>query len=243
MRFKAFLCEVLAREFYYWAAASPHIIDIELLDSYYHEYPQDMHKILQEKIDFLEEKQDIYDYIVLGFGLCGKVLENLKSRSIPIVIPKAHDCITLFMGSKEVYAQYFRDNPGTIYYIASWLERNGLKKERKELASIGLGESYDDYVKKYGEENAKYLIEMADQWKKHYNSGLYMDNKLIEHDFTGQVAELAQERGWKFSKKESDSSLIKKLLWGEWNEQEYLIVDRDSLIYSTYDEDIIKSKK
>lgn len=243
MRFKAFICEVLAREFYYWSAVSPHIVDIELLDSYYHEYPEDMHKILQEKIDLLEEKKHTYDYIVLGFGLCGKVLENLKSRSIPVVMPKAHDCITLFMGSKDVFAEYFRDNPGTMYYMASWLERNGLKKERKELDSIGLGGSYEEYVKKYGEENAKYLIEIADQWKKNYNTSLYLDNDLIEKDFTGQVAKLAQERAWEFRKKKSDSSLVNKLLFGEWNEQEFLIAHKDSIIYPSYDEGIIKNKK
>ena len=44
-----------------------------------------------------------YEAILLGYGLCSNGLVGLTARSIPLVIP-VHDCITLFLGSKEQYS-------------------------------------------------------------------------------------------------------------------------------------------
>jgi len=243
MRFKALLCDVLAREFYYWSSLSKHVIDIELISSEYHEYPKDANKILQVKIDNLDEQKDKYSYILIGYGLCGNVLENLESRSIPLVIPRAHDCITLFMGSKKKYEDYFRNNSRTMYYVQSWIERNGIKKERKELESIGMDGTYEDYVKKYGEEAAQYLIELASAWENRYNKALYLysdltkDNKSL--NYSREVEKIAMERKWSYSQMKGDSLLIKKMVWGEWNDKEFLVVDKHSKIYHTVDENII----
>lgn len=240
MRLKAYACEVLARPFYYWSALSEHVIDIELMSSDYHEYPKEMHKMLQEKIDDLDGRKDKYDYIILGFGLCGNVLEGLESRSIPMVVPRAHDCITLFMGSKELYEKYFRENAGTMYYIESWIERNGLKKERKELESIGLDKSYEEYVAKYGEENAKYLMEIANEWKERYNKALYIAGDSKNIDFSKDVEELAKKRNWSYQKIEGDASLIRKLVFGKWDKKEFLVVDAYSKIAQTADSSIME---
>ncbi|WP_246637713.1 DUF1638 domain-containing protein [Crassaminicella profunda] len=212
------------------------------MSSDYHEYPKDMHKILQQKIDELEKVKDQYDYILLGFGLCGNVLEDLESRSIPIVAPRAHDCITLFMGSKETYEKYFKENTGTMYYIESWIDRNGLKKERKELESIGMNNSYEEYVEKYGEENAKYLIQMADEWKSRYNKALYISSELKHKDFSKEVKELAEERNWDYEERKNNCDLIKKMVNGEWQENKFLIVDQHSKIYHTTDSKLIDFK-
>jgi hypothetical protein len=39
-----------------------------------------------------------------------------------MIIPKAHDCITLFLGSKERYRTYFDAHPGTYWYTPGWVE-------------------------------------------------------------------------------------------------------------------------
>ncbi|MCT4619677.1 MAG: DUF1638 domain-containing protein [Marinisporobacter sp.] len=235
MRLKALICDVLSREFYYWASISEHVIDIELMSSDYHEYPKEMHKILQKRIDELEKMKDQYDYILIGFGLCGNVLEGLESRSIPMIIPRAHDCITLFMGSKETYEKYFRENTGTMYYIESWIDRNGLKKERKELESIGMDKSYEEYVEKYGEENAKYLIEIAEEWKNRYNKALYISSELNNNDFSKEVKKLAEERNWDYEEMKNNPDIIKKMVNGQWNEKQFLIVNQHSKIDHTTD--------
>lgn len=245
MRLKAFICDVLAREFYYWSALSPHTIDIELLSSENHEYPKEINRILQSKIDCLDKEKHKYDYILLGYGLCGKVLEGIESKDIPMIISRAHDCITFFMGSKEKYNEYFINNAGTMYYIESWIERNGLKKERKELEAIGLDGTYEEYEKKYGEEGAKYLIELANEWKNKYNKALYiaseLTNQTFSNNYVNEVKKLACERNWSFDEIKENSSLIKKMVFGEWNDKEFHMVPSFSKIYQTVDERIVSS--
>ncbi len=247
MRLKALICDVLAREFYYWSALSEHTIDIELLSSKNHEYPSEIKKDLQNKINDLESQSELYDYIIIGFGLCGKVLDGIESINIPFVVPRAHDCITLFMGSKEKFGEYFRDNPGAMYYIESWIERNGMKHERKELDSIGLGGNYDDYVKKYGEEGADYLISLANEWKSRYNKAVYISNDLandlVNIDFSHEVKLLSEKRNWKYEEREGDFRLIKKMVYGDWNIEEFLVVPSKSKVYHTVNSRIIDYTK
>ncbi|HYE81705.1 MAG TPA: DUF1638 domain-containing protein [Clostridia bacterium] len=239
MRLKAYICDVLAREFYNWSAFSDHVIDIELISSVNHEYPKRIHKLLQEKIDALGGAEYPYDYILLGFGLCGNVLEGLESKDIPVVVPRAHDCITIHMGSKEAYENYFNSNTGTMYYVESWIERNGLKKERRELDSLGLGGTYEELIEKYGEENAEYLIGIANGWKDSYKKALYLDSDLTYKDFSQEVRLLAKERNWDFEQMKSDHSLIKRMVFGDWGDDEFLVIPPDSMIQQSVDGKIV----
>jgi hypothetical protein len=40
-----------------------------------------------------------------------------------MVVPRAHDCIALLLGSREKYAVYFDAHPGTFYQSPGWVER------------------------------------------------------------------------------------------------------------------------
>lgn len=244
MRLKALICDVLSREFYYWSALSDHVVDIEAVCSEdYHEYPKKLHQKLQEKIDALDEQNKKYDAILLGYGLCGNALQGITGRRIPLLIPRAHDCITLFMGSKELYAKAFEENAGTMYYILSWMERNGLRKERRELESIGLGATYEEYVNKYGEENARYLIEISQEWQARYSKALYIQSGLSPRDMADEVKALAAERKWAFQQMRGDSSIIKRMVQGEWEDKDFLRVEPGCTIYQTNDGAIVCSKK
>ena len=244
MRLKALFCDVLARNAYHWAAISQHVIDIELLSSDdHHDYPMKGHEVLQKKIDELDFSRYRYDYILLGHGLCGKVLEGIKSRNIPMIAPRVHDCIALFLGSNAAYKKLCLDQPGTLCYIDAWLERSPARLESNELQSIGFRSSFEEYVQKYGEEHAKYLFEIANSWKKSYTQCLYVKNNLVNKDFSEEVKAKSDERNWKYQDVEGDSSFIKKMLFGEWCDEDFLIVDTNSEINQTDNVYVIKSKK
>jgi hypothetical protein len=53
-----------------------------------------------------------YDAVAFGYAPCGSGIVGLTARSIPVVAPRAHDRITLFMGSHQRYADYFLDKCG-----------------------------------------------------------------------------------------------------------------------------------
>lgn len=50
---------------------------------------------------------------------------HIASRlAIPrLVIPRAHDCITLYLGSRQRYLEQFNARPGTYWYSLDYLER------------------------------------------------------------------------------------------------------------------------
>jgi len=161
-RFLLIACEVLQRELFYCAAKSTSVIDIEFCSQGYHDLDSsEMCKRIQKKIDHYDNKG--YDAILLGFALCSNGILGLKAGKTPLVIPRAHDCITLLIGDKEQYMEYFSENPGTYYLSSGWIERDA--KNLEDLRSIsltakfGMDKSYAELVNEYGEENARYIFE------------------------------------------------------------------------------------
>jgi len=120
MHIKVLACEVLAREVFYCAARSANTIDIELYTQGLHDNANVCRETLQPRID--AAARGPYGAIVLAYGLCNNAVIGIEARAIPLVIPRAHDCITLFLGSKERYQTLFSQRPGTYYHTSGWLE-------------------------------------------------------------------------------------------------------------------------
>ena len=121
-RYRMIACAVLARECYHCAAVSRNIIDLTLMKQGLHDVGEaKMSTALQAELDVTDATE--YDAILLGYGLCNNGIRNLHA-DIPIIAPRAHDCITLFLGSKEDYLTYFNDHPGTYYRTTGWHERS-----------------------------------------------------------------------------------------------------------------------
>ena len=123
MRIKVISCDVLYRELCYAAARSEHQVDVQFLTKGLHdEGCRPMRLRLQAEIDKTDGPK--YDAIVLGYALCGNGTVGLTARHLPVVIPRAHDCITLLMGSKKAYEDYFDSHSGVYFRSTGWLERD-----------------------------------------------------------------------------------------------------------------------
>src|SRR4051794_15612515 len=100
MRLKIISCEVLFREISLLASRSPNQVDIEFLPKGLHdERSHRMREHLQRTLDAVDASR--YDAIAFGYALCGNGVVGLTARSIPIVLPRGHDCITLFLGGRQ----------------------------------------------------------------------------------------------------------------------------------------------
>ena len=135
MLLKIIACEISFREICMAAAQSVNVAELEFLTQGYHDNPDIGRALLQEKIDSVENGK--YDAILLGYALCNNMLVGLKTDNVPLVIPRAHDCITFFFGSKEQYMEYYNSRPGTYYYTSGWLEHRKRKSER--VPAVGYG--------------------------------------------------------------------------------------------------------
>lgn len=242
---KVIACEIAFREICYAAARSKNLVDLEFLPQGYHDNPEIGRTRIQERIDAVPEGK--FDAILVGYGLCNMMLVGLIARHMPLIIPRAHDCITFFLGSKERYKEQFLSCPGTYYYTAGWLEyrqRSGERVERKQGAGMGVQLQYQELVERYGEDNAQYLMEFFSQWTNRYKRGV-----LIEFDFTKhlnlreQVLKICERNGWFFEEMEGDISLIQRWLDGDWDDEVFLKVEVGEKVCATYDESIIRVSK
>lgn len=114
------------------------------LDYGLHSQPRNLAKAVQQQLDALVEPS----LVVLGYGLCGNGLHGIQARQHTLLIPRADDCISVFLGSYANYQRQFSDNPGTYYLTKGWLE-----------AGSNPLQEYTKYVQKYGQQQADWLIE------------------------------------------------------------------------------------
>lgn len=224
MKLHAIACEVIARECYRAAANSSHVVTLFIQAFGLHDRPDDLRAVLQAEID----KATDCDYVLLAYGLCSRGTADLVARETPVIIPRSHDCIALLLGSHERYQTEFAGHPGTYYYSPGWIERKegevsqgGFEIVKDRQAE----ERFQEYVEKYGEDNARFLMEQESQWLANYNRAVFLNMGLGDIDcyrrFTQQVAE---SHGWSYEELAGDTRLIDRLLAGDWDDSEFLIV-------------------
>jgi hypothetical protein len=242
MKFRCITCEVLARPVYLCAAYSPHIVDVEILPRGLHNTPARLRAALQDRVDAAGGQG--YDAVIFGYGLCGKGIDGLAARDTALVFPRAHDCITLFLGSRARYQEQFEQHPGTYWYTHDYVERDdgtGGSLAMGASLVVDIDSVYQSYVDKYGKENADYLMEAMGAWRQHYKRGVFIDMGVSDG---GKVEESAREqadrRGWEFERMEGSLVLIRRLLEGNWEENDdFLVVPPGEQVRMTSDERII----
>jgi hypothetical protein len=239
VRYKLFSCEILFRELCSLAVQSPHRIDAEFLPKGLHDAGRTkMSAMLSDALASVNEED--YDAVLLGYALCNGGIVGLTTKKIPLVVPKAHDCITLFLGSRTRYSDYFFANSGTYFETVGWLERGeGLAQSDSVQQQLGLNQSYQELVKKYGEDNAAYLYEQLTKMK-HYSKLTFIETGVEPNDsFEQRTEQRAAERGWKYEKLNGDLSILRKLVNGGWDD-DFLVVPPGQRIDFSYDDAIIK---
>ena len=60
--------------------------------------------------------------------------------------------------------------------------------------------------------------------------------------FEQRARDEAKERGWSYEKLKGDIGMIQRLVNGEWNEKEFLVVQSGQRIVASYDDGIISTK-
>jgi hypothetical protein len=242
MKFRCITCEVLARPVYLCAAYSSHIIDVEILPKGLHNTPNKLRAYLQDRIDAVQNQE--YDAVVFGYGLCGKGIDGLEARDTPLVIPRAHDCITIFLGSRVRYQEQFEKTPGTYWYTQDYVERDDGKGGSLAMGTslqVDIDSVYQSYVEKYGRENADYLMEVMGAWRQHYSRAVYIDMGVGDgRKIEESAREQAARRGWEFERMEGSLVLVKRLLEGNWEENDdFLVVPPGERVVMTNDQGII----
>ncbi len=226
-------CRAIWRELYACASASPHRVEVSLLPQGLHNTPDRLREQLQTAVDGVGEE---WDAILFGYGLCCNGIVGVSHPSKPLVVPRGHDCITLLLGSKEAYKRYFDEHQGTYFYSVGWLEETSMPGPVRDE------QTRQEYVKQYGEENADYLMEETQRWRANYSYATFVDWGLPGTEpYAKETEECAEYLGWRYDYVKGDRGLLSRLVSGEWNEKDFLVVPPGQTAVPSYDEAVIQS--
>lgn len=239
MRLRAITCDILARPVYYFAAGSPHVVDVVRLSATLHAQPLTLRERIQACIDAPGPPSDA---MVLAYGLCGGATAGLVARQVPLVLPRAHDCVTIFLGGRERYSREHDAAPGTYWYVQDQIDRgNALRgwllgdAARSEDALA----TREEYVRRFGEKNADYLMATLGEWSSRYERGAFLDTGLAPSGPAQEHAESqAAERGWRYERVAADLDLVRRLLHGEWDD-DFQVLEPGERLEMSYDEAVV----
>lgn len=245
MRLRLIACEIFLRELCSLVAQSPNTLDVEFLPKGLHDIgAKAMRERLQKTID--ADMGRSYDAVLMAYGLCNNGVVGLRASTAPLVIPRGHDCITLFMGSRHRYMDYFSRNPGVYYFTSGWIERgadHGDLTKQGIPHMMGFDKTYEELVNKYGEEDALYLYDEMTAWMRHYRKLTYIEMGIEPDDrYLKQGRDTAGERGWEFEVMKGDMSLLRRLVDGPWGNSDFLTVPPGHEVTTSFDEQVICSK-
>lgn len=190
MRIKLIGCQSIQNEVTGLGLAA--MTDCEFLDFALHAWPGDLHQELQRRID----ASQTYDLIILTYGRCSQALAGLASATVPMVVPAAHDCISLLLGSDRRRQQLTARNPAVYFFSQGWL-----KYGRDPYAE------YQEYSEKYSEADARYLIQTL---YGQYEEAVFIrtcEGEVLRQ-CRQQVQEIAGFFNWKVSEVPGDLSLL-----------------------------------
>lgn len=208
-------------------------LELRFLEMGKHDFPDGLHADLQEVVDILEAKG--CRRLVFVYGLCSNSILGLKARRAEMIFPRAHDCITLFLGSRERYAQIQKDCPGTYWFSPGWCRG-------KRVPGPGHFEELEArYREQFDEDEVDYLMDMERQKLAHYSVAAYTDlgDGPVE-ECKAATREAAELLGMEYRHHEGEDGLLVRLLAGPWEEKEFVVVPPGKTLAQSVDECVIK---
>lgn len=245
-RFRVFACRSLYRELSLLISQVESACDVSFLPLGLHNDPLLLRETLQREIEStgpqrlsytqggLEGGYD-YDAVLLAYGLCSRGTEGVSSPRYPIVIPRVHDCIALLLGSHKRYTELLDRYRGIYWYSPGWIEHS-LQPGPERQAFV-----YETYLRKYGAENARYLMQLEENWQKEYRYAFYLRWGLpVDERYINFTRECASFLGWEHQVLGGNPELLRDLLSGKWDEERFLILHPGEMLEASGDERILR---
>jgi len=205
MKILVIACRVLKNEL---LAVDAPGVRFEFLEQGLHRTPNKMPQAIQE---IIHQAGDDIDYIMLGYGTCGTGIVGVKAEKQPVVIPKAHDCISFWLGSPENHRKEHAKAPGTYYLTRGWIE-----EAKSPLAS------FEEYTERYGRETAEWVI--GEEYKNYTRVALVDTGIGDPADYREHARANAQFLRLAYEEIKGSLALFEKMVKGEWKADEFIIL-------------------
>jgi hypothetical protein len=229
-------CRVFEREIALHARGATHLAEMRFFEMGLHDRPDHLRATLQENLDAVDTRTDI-EAVVLAYGLCGLGTTGLRPLRHKLVIPRAHDCITVFMGSKEAYAGHQQRCPSHYYYTPGW------NRGRRVPGPDRLEKIRAELLQKFEADDVEFLLETErEQWATH-DTVTYIDLGTADAEAEADYArKCADWLGWKFEHHHGDPALLRDLLWGNWDAARFQIIEPGAQLGHSPDDAIMRAE-
>ena len=236
LRIALLACSVFEREIALYTHGATHLAEIRFFEMGLHDRPDRLRATLQENLEEVSKRSDI-EAVVLAYGLCGRGTAGLHPLRHRLVIPRAHDCITMFLGSKEAYAEHQRHCPTCYYYTPGWNRgRRVPGPDRLATMRTALAEKYDP-------DDVDYLVETEQQqWSMNDTAAfleLGTEDAQVEADYARRCAKWL---GWKFEHHRGNPALLQDLLWGRWDQERFQIIEPGMKLGQAPDHTVLRAE-
>lgn len=223
MRIAIIGCMVMNREISHLISSSRHVVRVWWQRQGLHDTPDILRTELQRTVDEIEHENSLlpatlrFQAIILAYGLCSNGVIGLRSRSLPLVVPRCDDCISLFLGSADRYRALFREMSGAYWYNRGWIEQAFTPSKQNYALRRA------EYAQEYGEENADYLMECTNNWMTNYRTCGFITCPLGDGpDDKAYAMRAASDFGWNFREVEGSMAYLDALVNGPWDDARFL---------------------
>lgn len=236
-------CRVFERELEVLAPSAKTELEIHYIEIALHQQPgAQLRAALQEEINTVPEED--YDAVGLAYGLCNQGLVGLQAHGLPVVIPRAHDCLGILLGSSKRYLAELEKEPGTYFQSCGWIEHLPADRTLRPLAAgAGLSVNPEELVARYGEEAAQFLMAEYAKFTQHYKRLAFISTPVAKVEERDRKAkEIAQQQGWTYEHLPGDLGWLRRLVDAEWNEREFLVLQPHQRVAFTSGEGLIAAE-
>ena len=177
-------------------------ISLVFLEQSLHRTPQKMKGAIQEEIDKAGSWEG--DQVILSYGLCSNGIVGVRANGHPLLIPKVHDCIALFLGSSGRYMEEHQREPGTYYLTKGWIE------EKKSPLGI-----YEEYCQRYGKDTAEWAI--REELKNYTRIALVESELGMGEAHRKHAQENARFLSLKYEEIKGSLDFFRRIVEGPWD--------------------------
>ncbi len=196
----------------------PGAVPYEVLDFGLHLKPQDLKRVLQEKIDEASRHAEV---ILLGYGLCSMAVVGLRATTATLVVSRSDDCIAIFLGSCDAYKQQARKEPGTYYLTKGWIE----------VGDTPFSE-HEKLVEKYGEAKAMRMMKLT---LKNYKRLAFINTGDYNLESYREYARRTSEKfDLRYEEIDGSSALVTKLIAGPWDDEFVVVSPGETITYEMF---------
>jgi hypothetical protein len=190
----------------------------QVFDFGLHVNPERLRRTLQAAIDAVTEP---IETIILGYGLCSQAIIDISSPRCTLVAPRVDDCIAIFLGSRSAYKEQSQAEPGTYYLTKGWIE----------VGDTPFAE-HERLIQRYGKERAERMIQLM---LANYKRLALIDTGQYEIERYREYARRTAERfNLRFEEIEGSNALVKKMLYGPWDDEIVLALPGEPFRYEQF---------